>query len=53
MDEQPRDPHHPDDEPGPAEPSPITEPGPIAPHDEAPDMADIEAGEGPGQTPGE
>lgn len=29
------------------------EPGPFAPEGEAPDLADINPGEGPGQSPGE
>jgi hypothetical protein len=57
MDDQqrdaPADPHHPPEEPGPAELTSAAEPGPIAPHDPAPDLADIEPGDGPGQTPGE
>lgn len=57
MDEQQRDdrsdPHHPQDEPGPAELTGSPDPGPIAPHDPAPDLKDIESGDGPGQTPGE
>jgi hypothetical protein len=53
MDDEQRDTHHPDDEPGAAEPSPMTDPGPSAPDDPAPDLDRIESGDGPGQTPGE
>jgi hypothetical protein len=52
-DEQQRDPHHPDEEPAAAEPSPVATPGASAPADPAPDLDRIESGDGPGQTPGE
>lgn len=45
--------NRPDHEPGPAVPSPVSEPGPSAPDEPAPDLDAIEAGDGPGQSPGE
>jgi hypothetical protein len=47
------DPNRPEREPGPAEPSPRREPAPSAPDGDAPDLADLQPGDGPGQTPGE
>jgi hypothetical protein len=48
-----RDPNHPDHEPGAAEIVAPREPMPGAPDGEAPDLDEIESGEGPGQSPGE
>jgi hypothetical protein len=51
--QQTRDSNHPAHEPAAAEIVAPREPLPSAPDGEAPDLAEVESGDGPGQSPGE
>ncbi len=53
MERRDRDPNHPDQEPAAAELRREEEPGPSAPDGPAPDLDEIQPGDGPGQSPGE
>jgi hypothetical protein len=53
MERRDPDPNHPDQEPAAAELRREEEPGPSAPDGPAPDLDEIQPGDGPGQSPGE